>query len=345
MKGKNINKKDIKIGFFHPKGASFCSNDKRLLMKHYTVTDTSYSWSDLKSIIFLPIEGLLSMLRSDISISWFGSLHALIAVFWSKILNKKSIVIAGGYDVVSESEIDYGLLNRKFLKWIPILVFRNCDQILAVSLYTKDELLRNTTIPSDKISIVYNCIDTSEYQPPFLKENIVITIGAVNEVTLIRKGIHDFIEISKLLPDYKFICVGKISKAIKDQIATHNSSSSNLSFTGFISDYDKVSLLRKSKVYAQLSYHEGFGVSVAEAMACECIPVVTKKGALPEVVGDSGYCVEYGDYKAIANAIENAMGDDTKGPESRKRAISYFDLHKREEQLINTIEDLLIELE
>jgi len=29
-------------------------------------------------------------------------------------------------------------------------------------------------------------------------------------------------------------------------------------------------------------------MALAEAMCCECVPVVTKKGALPEVVGDTG---------------------------------------------------------
>ena len=38
--------------------------------------------------------------------------------------------------------------------------------------------------------------------------------------------------------------------------------------------------------------HEGFGMSVAEAMLAGCIPVTTRAGALPEVVGDAGVLVD-----------------------------------------------------
>ncbi|MEO7555918.1 MAG: glycosyltransferase, partial [Acidimicrobiales bacterium] len=43
--------------------------------------------------------------------------------------------------------------------------------------------------------------------------------------------------------------------------------------------------LWSSQVYAQLSWHEAFGVSVAEAMLCGCTPVVTDVPALQEVAG------------------------------------------------------------
>jgi len=42
-------------------------------------------------------------------------------------------------------------------------------------------------------------------------------------------------------------------------------------------------------------------------MLCECVPVVTKNGALPEVVGDTGFYVAYDDERDVAEGIKKAL--------------------------------------
>jgi glycosyltransferase involved in cell wall biosynthesis len=49
---------------------------------------------------------------------------------------------------------------------------------------------------------------------------------------------------------------------------------------------------------------EGFGMAVAEAMACGAPVVVSDRGALPEVVGDAGIVVP-----PTAEALEAALAD------------------------------------
>ena len=93
---------------------------------------------------------------------------------------------------------------------------------------------------------------------------------------------------------------------------------------------------QRAKVYVQVSAHEGFGCSLAEAMLCECVPVVTNKGAIPEVVGDTGFYVPYGDLKATAEAIKEALKSD-RGKEARERIKRMFPVEKREEKLVSLI--------
>jgi glycosyltransferase involved in cell wall biosynthesis len=59
----------------------------------------------------------------------------------------------------------------------------------------------------------------------------------------------------------------------------------NLILAGFVSDDELRELLWSSGVYAQLSWHEGFGVSMVEAMQAGCQPVVTDVPALTEIAG------------------------------------------------------------
>ena len=62
----------------------------------------------------------------------------------------------------------------------------------------------------------------------------------------------------------------------------------DLDFTGYVDDEQLLQYYQKAKVYVQFSKHEGFGASVVEAMLCECVPLVSNKGSLPEVVGGYG---------------------------------------------------------
>ena len=108
----------------------------------------------------------------------------------------------------------------------------------------------------------------------------------------------------------------------------------------FADDQALLKSYQKAKVYCQLSYYESFGVALAEAMACECVPVIADRGALPEVIGDVGFYVPYGDPEATAEAIGKALKSG-KGAEARERIKTMFSLERRRDEFICEIEELL----
>ncbi len=114
----------------------------------------------------------------------------------------------------------------------------------------------------------------------------------------------------------------------------------NVKYLGHVSDDELMGYFQRARVYVQVSAHEGFGISLAEAMLCECVPVVTRGGAIPEVVGDSGYYVPYNNPKATAEAIEKALKSDL-GPAARERISNKFPLKKREEMLVGLVSNLV----
>ena len=98
---------------------------------------------------------------------------------------------------------------------------------------------------------------------------------------------------------------------------------------------------QQARVYAQLSAHEGFGMALAEAMACECVPVVTTRGSIPEVVGDTGVYVEVEDPIAAGKAIKRVIKDSNSellGKQARQRIIDLFPISKRKNKLRTIIE-------
>jgi len=165
----------------------------------------------------------------------------------------------------------------------------------------------------------------------------VVTVASGLGDIIRVKGLHVFVKAAALLPEVKFTILGltdENKQTLKGMI-----SSKNVELCGYMSQEDLLTYYQRAKVYCQLSYRESFGIATAEAMACGCVPVVTDRGALPEVVGDKGIYVPYGDEKATAEGINNALNLDN-GVLARKRIEDKFSRRERERSLLDAIESL-----
>lgn len=80
--------------------------------------------------------------------------------------------------------------------------------------------------------------------------------------------------------------------------------SSQVEFLGIRQDI--AHLMSAADVYVLSSAGEGFGLVVAEAMACECVVVATDSGGVREVLGDAGFLVPSRDPAALAAALRAA---------------------------------------
>ena len=115
-----------------------------------------------------------------------------------------------------------------------------------------------------------------------------------------------------------------------------------MELAGFVPDEELDRLLSRAAAYVQPSRHEGFGMSVAEAMLAGCIPVVTPAGALPEVVGDAGVVVAGHSAQDVADGVQEALA---RGPDDRRRArervLAEFPMQARREGLWRVVEEAL----
>ncbi len=73
---------------------------------------------------------------------------------------------------------------------------------------------------------------------------------------------------------------------------------------GWVSDDQRVALLRGAAAMVFPSVYEGFGLPPLDAMATGTPVVATAAGAVPEVVGDAAVLVPPGDADALAEAIQ-----------------------------------------
>lgn len=281
------------------------------------------------------IRMIVPIWRSDLTFSWFASGHSFAAVLLCKIMGKRSAVVAGGYDVAYEPEIDYGQYTLpKHKRMYADIVLRNADIILSVSEFTRSEVLAR--VRPKRIQLLYPGIDTDEFRPQGEKEDLVMTVASSSGRVIRLKGLNSFIGAAALLPGVRFLVVG-LSEADREEL--QSKAAENVLLSGYETQEELLAHYQKAKVYCQLSYRESFGMALVEAMACGCAPVVTERGALPEVVGDTGYYVPYGNIRATAEAIEKALSSK-RGLKARERVEEKFSLKKREQELRSLLEGL-----
>ncbi len=323
--------KKKRILFIYPFLSSFIEKDLNILKEEFEVIPFHYRGK--KDLFRL----MKKVLTTDLNVSWFILGHATSAVFFSKIFRKNSIIIAGGWDVVSMPEMGYGAMRGEKRIKKTRLALKRTDKIIAVSESTKNWVLR--WVDRNDIITVYHGFDAKKFAPKGQKEDMVVTIGKLkDEITIQIKGIDTFVKVAKLLPDVKFVLIGDHDLNVAEKWKAK--APSNLEIMDFLPQEKLLEYYQKAKVYAQLSYQESFGCALAEAMLCECVPVVTRKGAIPEVVGDVGFFVEYGDDEGTASKIKEALVSE-KGGQVRKRIMSLFPLENRKNHLKKILNDCM----
>jgi glycosyltransferase involved in cell wall biosynthesis len=102
-------------------------------------------------------------------------------------------------------------------------------------------------------------------------------------------------------------------------------------FVDGLSDAELVGLMGSAELACVPSLYEGFSLPTAELMACATPLVVSRAGAIPEVVGPDGVCadlVEPGDVGELAHAIEALLDDPERrermGAAGRQRVLEHF---------------------
>jgi glycosyltransferase involved in cell wall biosynthesis len=105
-------------------------------------------------------------------------------------------------------------------------------------------------------------------------------------------------------------------------------------FVNGLSTADLVALLGSAEVGCVPSFYEGFSIPTAEFMACATPLVVSRAGAIPEVVGPDGLCADLvapGDVGQLAQALEGLLDDAARraeyGARGRARVEELFSWH------------------
>ncbi|UCF13551.1 MAG: glycosyltransferase family 4 protein [Thermoplasmatales archaeon] len=327
-------KDKINILFVPYSSSTFIKKDLEFLQKHFDVKPVK--WRGKRDIINIAF----GVLKSDVVFSWFAFDYAAVAVFFSKLFQKKSIVIVGGGDVAYVPEINYGQFTLGWHKrMLTKFALKHADRVLVVDPSLKKQIKYLLQKPCNHVKYLPTGYDSEYFKPHGKKKNIVLTVGAVKKGNIKRKDFETFVKVAKKFPDISFVLAGK---HIDDSIQyLKKIAPSNVTFTGFISDEKLLDLYQKSRVYCQLSRHEGLPNALCEAMLCECIPVGSFQNGIPRAIANTGFYASWGDIEETTEALNKAIAAHIKkGKEARKRIKHKFPMEKREKTIIKLLKNI-----
>lgn len=120
-----------------------------------------------------------------------------------------------------------------------------------------------------------------------------------------HKNLGLLLEVARLLPEKRFVCVGKedyFYKELKERVKSLQLD--NVFFVGFVPDRLLPTLYREAESYFFPSLYEGFGLPALEALAFGTPVVLARAGALPEIVGEAGIFFNPKNIEEVKNKLE-----------------------------------------
>ncbi|HWQ20080.1 MAG TPA: glycosyltransferase family 4 protein [Methanotrichaceae archaeon] len=330
---EEMSKGEKKVALVYYSFSSFVRQDYEILSNHYNVRKVNFRKPrDIFRI-------MSAVMKSDVSFSWFAGGHAFLAVLFSKIFRKKSIVVVGGYDVAYVPEIDYGQFTQSWPKRaMTRFALRYADRVLVVDPSLKDDAIKNAGISGDNFESLPTGYDYEKFSSSGKKKDIVMTVCIGDDWSRIRiKGIDTFVKAAEYLSDMKFLVIGLSGDAL-DKV--RKIAPSNVELIGPVPQEKLISCYQEAKIYCQLSIREGLPNALCEAMLCECVPVGTNCYGIPTAIGDCGFYAPYGDPAAAAEAIKKALNSPDKGKRARERSKELFTLERRDKRLAQLVEEI-----
>jgi len=276
------------------------------------------------------LEGLIKQGAEVVFVYFVFAKYVPLLALITKALRRKLIVVTGGIDATWVPDIRWGDMGSPVKRRLFALVMRLADSVLPFSETSAREILQYGK--PRRMRTAYLGVDVTLFKPCSTERlnRVVTACHTIGHKALLQKGIEPFVRAAQFVPEAEFIVVGAFADDSIDRL--RSIATPNVRFTmRRYSAEECAELFRTAKVYVQASAHEGFGLSLAEAMASGCVPVVANRYAMPETVGDTGYLTPFNDPPALAQAIREALAHPEKGLAARQRVLDRFTLaHRRQ---------------
>ncbi len=342
--------------FVAPVLNSFIKKDHDILSQEFEVVNNVYSW-DKK--VFTPlylIQQFFYFLFKTPSCSAivieFGGYWSLLPTIFGKIYNKPTFIVIHGTDGCSLPSINYGSYRKTLLRIFCKYSFQFAHRLLPVSdslmqiknaysnIKSEEDQGVLNHFPSIKTphTTLYNGLDIDTWSVDTVVKEAASFITVFTNPQFLRKGGDLILSIAEKNKHCKFYMAGMTRPNHVENI------SDNVIFLGKLSVEELQTYYKKARFNFQLAVFEGFGLALCEGMLSQCIPIGSSVNAIPHIIGDTGYILEFKDIDQLQLIIDKALSDnnkDERGKQAQQRITELFPFEKRQERLIEIIKEAL----
>lgn len=216
----------------------------------------------------------------------------------------------------------YHLIDRKIYDFKFRLACRNADRVIAVSEFTKREIMKYYGTPEAKIDVVYQGCDPA-FAAPFSKEKLddvalryslprqfILYVGSIEE----RKNLMLVAKAIALRPSafsHKIVAVGKRTPYVDEirQYLEANGIADRILFFHKVPFADLPSFYRLADAFVYPSRIEGFGIPMLEAISSGLPAIGCTGSCLEEAGGPHCIYVDPDDAQAMSAALCRVVSD------------------------------------
>ncbi len=259
--------------------------------------------------------------------------HDTLPILFLSSRNRKFVVYI--HHIISEQ-------NRKGVSAFIVSVLEHLSffiikykkaHIITVSKEVSNQLINKYSFSRDKITFSSNGVDPKILNTNKLEKKFdLVFCGRL----VPSKGIVDLLEIVAIIknntPNISCAIIG--SGPLENFILEtrkNNGLENNITMLGYVSEEEKIDIISSSKILVLPSHEEGWGIVIAEAMACG-VPVITYRlSEIKSVWEDSVLWVDPFDKDDFVNNVNLLLKNELECARMSKQGLEFIKRYSWEE--------------
>ena len=221
----------------------------------------------------------------------------------------------------------FSTIKSKYLKYTMKKGAEKANKIIAVSRSTKKDIIHLLGIEKDKIKVIYEASNLGIYSR---KNDNILNSDILKKYSIQKpyflyvgekrphknlKGLIKAFAIFKEKYDIRnisLVLTGKEYSAYSRYITTAENLGvkDSLIFTGFIPGKYLKTIYSEAEVLLLISFYEGFGIPILEAMECGTPVITSNISSMPEVAGEAALLVNPNNIQEIAEKMNNIANSE-----------------------------------
>lgn len=199
------------------------------------------------------------------------------------------------------------------------------DGVVVVSAYTADEVVRRLGVARRRVTICSPGAPAWQPRPAPQPDGPILFMGTLEP----RKNVGTLLKAyARLVSGFpsapRLLLAGSATDAAAGWLREIREAplDGRVEHLGYVPGDQRYELYSRASMLVLPSHLEGFGLPVLEAMTVGVPVIVSRRGALPEVVGNAGTVIEPDDQAGLCEAMRRYLFEPAAAAEARTRGLA-----------------------